>query len=86
MSEADLGKILQSCKYTVGQACISDMKNNMWAVVATNSRGTLIASRNFAYTDTTKKVVWKRCAEYYKRIKECLYQRKLDMIEALDDL
>ena len=85
MIKSDLGKIIKSCEYSTGSVYVADMKNNMWAVVAVNDNN-IIASRSFAYTDTTKKIVWKSCNKYYNEMKKCFFKQNLDMIQFLEDL
>lgn len=86
MIEADLGRIITSKKYTAGTVYISDLTNNMWAVTVLDRDNIIISSRTFAFSESTEKEVWKSCRSYYKKVKECIYQKKLEMIDALEDL
>lgn len=85
MKKSDLGKVIKSCDYSTGSVYVSDMKNNMWTVVAINTKDEIVASRGFAYTDTTKKVVWKSCNKYYNEVKKCFLKQNLEMIDHLED-
>ena len=85
MIEADLGRIITSKKYASGTVYISDLTNNMWAVTVLD-RDNIISSRTFAFSDDTEKAVWESCRSYYKKVKECVYQKKLELIDALEDL
>ena len=85
MIEADLGRIITSKKYASGTVYISDLTNNMWAVTVLD-RDNIISSRTFAFSDDTEKAVWESCCSYYKKVKECVYQKKLELIDALEDL
>lgn len=84
MLEADLGKILNHRKYSVGTIYCSDLGNNMWAVVVLGNENDLLHSRNFAYTEDTKEAVWANCRHHYKFIKECLMQKRLEDMEEYD--
>lgn len=86
MIEADLGRIITSRKYSAGTVYISDLTNNMWAVTVLDKDNTIISSRTFAFSDKTEKAVWESCRSYYKKVKECIYQKKLELIDALEDL
>lgn len=86
MIEADLGRIITSRKYSAGTVYISDLTNNMWAVTILDKDNIIIYSRSFAYSETTEKKVWEECRKYYKQVKECVYQKRLDLIETLEDL
>ena len=55
----------------------------MWAVVAFDDDNNLLSSRNFAYTSSTEKEVWASCRKHFKKVKECLYQKRLDMIDEI---
>lgn len=61
------------------------MSNNMWAVVAINSENQVFYSRSFCYTDATEKSVWEACRKFYKIVKECVYQKKYDVLDDLVD-
>lgn len=86
MIEADLGRIITSKKYASGTVYISDLTNNMWAVTVLDKDNLIIYSRSFAYSEKTEKKVWEECRKYYKQVKECVYQNKLELIDALEDL
>jgi hypothetical protein len=86
MIEADLGRIITSKKYASGTIYISDLTNNMWAVTVLDRDNIVISSRTFAFSDKTEKTVWESCRSYYKKVKECVFQRKLELIDALEDL
>lgn len=86
MIEADLGRIITSRKYSAGTVYISDLTNNMWAVTVLDKDNIIISSRTFAFSDKTEKTVWESCRSYYKKVKECVYQKKLELIDALEDL
>lgn len=86
MVEADLGRIITSRKYSAGTVYISDLTNNMWAVTVLDKDNIIISSRTFAFSDKTEKAVWESCRSYYKKVKECVYQKKLELIDALEDL
>ena len=86
MIEADLGRIITSKKYASGTVYISDLTNNMWAVTVLDKDNIVIYSRSFAYSEKTEKKVWEECGKYYKQVKECVYQKKLELIDALEDL
>ena len=86
MIEADLGRIITSKKYASGTVYISDLTNNMWAVTVLDRDNIIISSRTFAFSDETEKSVWESCRSYYKKVKECVYQKKLELIDALEDL
>ena len=86
MKEADLGKIVTAKHCSVGSLYLSDMSNDMWAVtILSDISGNVLVSRNFPYTDQTKKEVWATCKQYYDKLKDCLYKRRLDLVESLDD-
>lgn len=86
MIEADLGRIITSKKYASGAVYISDLTNNMWAVTVLDKDNIIISSRTFAFSDETENAVWESCRSYYKKVKECVYQKKLELIDALEDL
>ena len=86
MIEADLGRIITSKKYASGTVYISDLTNNMWAVTVLDKDNTIVSSRTFAFSDKTEKAGWESCRSYYKKVKECVYQKKLELIDALEDL
>ena len=86
MIEADSGRIITSRKYSAGTVYISDLTNNMWAVTVLDKDNIIISSRTFAFSDKTEKAVWESCRSYYKKVKECVYQKKLELIDALEDL
>lgn len=86
MIEADLGRIITSKKYTIGTAYISDLTNNMWAVTVLDKDNIIISSRSFAFSEKTEKKVWDECRNYYKKVKECLAQKKIELIDNLEDL
>lgn len=83
MIEADLGRIITSKKYASGTVYISDLTNNMWAVTVLDKDNIIISSRTFAFSDETEKAVWESCRSYYKKVKECVYQKKLELISDL---
>lgn len=83
MDEKDFGNTILSKSYSVGSVHLIDMRNNMWAVVAFDDDNNLLSSRNFAYTSSTEKEVWASCRKHFKKIKECLYQKRLDMIDEI---
>lgn len=83
MIEADLGRIITSKKYASGTVYISDLTNNMWAVTVLDRDNIIISSRTFAFSDETEKAVWESCRSYYKKVKECVYQKKLELISDL---
>ena len=83
MIEADLGRIITSKKYASGTVYISDLTNNMWAVTVLDKDNIIISSRTFAFSNETEKVVWESCRSYYKKVKECVYQKKLELISDL---
>ena len=86
MKEADLGKIVTAKHCSVGSIYLQDMSNDMWAVtILADISGNVIVSRNFPYTEKTKKEVWNTCKAYYDQLKEYLYKRRLDLIESLED-
>lgn len=80
MIEADLGRIITSKKYASGTVYISDLTNNMWAVTVLDRDNIIISSRTFAFSNETEKAVWESCRSYYKKVKECVYQKKLELI------
>ncbi len=84
--EEDLGRIITSRKYSSGTVYISDLTNNMWAVTVLDKDKVIVSSRIFAFTETTEKKVWESCRKYYKQVKECVFQKRLDLIDALEDL
>lgn len=86
MIEADLGKVITSRKYSSGTVYISDLTNNMWAVTVLDRDSMIVSSRSFAFSDKTEKKVWENCRSYYKKVKECVYQKRLDLIDALEEL
>lgn len=86
MIEADLGRVITSRKYSAGTVYISDLTNNMWAVTVLDKDNIIVSSRSFAFSETTEKKVWEDCRRYYKQVKECVFQRKLELIDALEDL
>lgn len=86
MIEADLGRIITSKKYASGTVYISDLTNDMWAVTVLDKDNIIISSRTFAFSNETEKAVWESCRSYYKKVKECVYQKKLELIDALEDL
>lgn len=77
-------KILLSKKYTAGSVYMLEMPNNMLAVVAVGKDNLNLCSKSFFYTDKTKKETLKSSRKYFKQIQECLYQKKLEMLEELD--
>ena len=85
MEDIILGnKILLSKKYTVGTVYMLEMPGDMVTVIAFDKNNNSLCAQGFFYTEKLKKEVMKSARHYFRRIQECLFQRKLDLIEELD--
>lgn len=81
MNEADLGRIITKKSYKSGTVYMSDLGNRMWAVVVLDSDKNVLLSKNFPYTQDTETVVFVQCKTAFKYAKECLLQKKLELLE-----
>jgi hypothetical protein len=77
-------KILLSKKYSVGTVYMLEMPGDMITVIAFDKNNNSLCAQGFFYTEKLKKSVLKNARQYFKKVQECLYQKKLDMIEGLD--
>lgn len=50
MNEADFGRIITKKQYGSGTVYMSDLGNNMWAVIALDHNNNVLLSKNFPYT------------------------------------
>ena len=77
-------EIIKSKKYNVGSVHLLKMNESMVAVVAFNKEKEIICSRSFFHNEKTKKQILKEANQYFKQIQECLYQKKLEMLDKLE--
>ena len=85
MDDIILGnKILLSKNYSVGTVYMLEMPGDMLTVIAFDKNNNSLCAQCFFYTETLKKEVFKKAKKYFKKIRECLIQKKLEMIEELD--
>lgn len=85
MEDIILGnKILLSKKYSVGTVYMLEMPGNMLTVIAFDKDKNSLCAQGFFYTEKLKKSVVKSARQYFKKVQECLYQKKLEMIKELD--
>lgn len=85
MDDIILGnKILLSKKYSVGTVYMLEMPGDMITVIAFDKNNNSLCAQGFFYTETLKKEVFKNARKYFKKVQECLIQKKLEMIEELD--
>lgn len=77
-------KILLSKKYNTGTVYMVETPNDMFTVVAFNKNKVPLCSRVFVFTEKLRKEVMKSSRTYYKQVRECLRQNRLDIIEDLD--
>lgn len=86
MIEADLGRVISKKKCSSGATVyVSDLTNDMWAVIVLDADSIIIHSRSFAYSKETEKKVWDSCRHYYKIVKDCVSKRQLEMLDTLED-
>lgn len=69
-------RIIVQKKYKSSSVYMAEFPNNLYVVVATDNNGLPICSRTFPYTEQYQKEVKKTALNYFKLIKECIYQKK----------
>ena len=85
MDDIILGnKILLSKNYSVGTVYMLEMPGGMLTVIDFNKNNNSLCAQCFFYTESLKKEVFKKAKKYFKKVQECLFQKKLEMIEELD--
>ena len=85
MDDIILGnKILLSKKYSTGTVYMLEMPCDMITVIAFDKNNISLCAQGFFYTESSKKEIFKKAKQYFKKIQECLFQKKLEMIEELD--
>ena len=77
-------EIIKVKKYSVGTVYMLNMHNDMIAVIAFDKNKNSICSRSFFHNEKNKKEIMKEAREYFRKVQECLYQKKLNMLEELD--
>ena len=77
-------KVLLSKRYTSGTVYMVENPNDMFTVIAFDKSKVPLCARTFVFTENLKKEVVKASRRYFKQVQECLYQKKLEMIEELD--
>ena len=84
MDDIILGKkILLSKNYSVGTVYMLEMPGDMLTVIAFDKNNNSLCAQCFFYTESLKKEVFKNAKKYFKKVQECLFQKKLEMIEEL---
>lgn len=73
-------KVIDSHKYSKGKVAIVEMSDTMYAVVVADEKETVIASRNFPFTENCKKEILKSCRSYYKFAKDCCCKKQLELL------
>lgn len=77
-------EIIKSKKYSVGSVYLLRMNENMVAIAAFNKEKEIICSRSFFHNEKSKKQILKEANQYFKQVQECLYQKKIEMLDELD--
>ena len=77
-------KILLSKKYSSGAVLMLEMPGDMITVIAFDKNDNALCAQGFFYTQALKKQVMKNARSYFRKIQECLYQKKLSKIEELE--
>lgn len=77
-------KIILSKKYKNGSVYLVEFPANLFVVIGLNENEQTIVSRSFPFTEQYKKEVKKSATTYFKQIKECIYQQKLNIIEEME--
>lgn len=75
-------KIIQSKKYKNGSIYLVEFPNNLYIVIGTNGED-IVCSRSFPYSEKYQKEIKREATDYFKKVKECYYQNKLQEIDEL---
>lgn len=78
-------KTICSARSSAGSAGLVQMTDDMWAVIVLDKSKSIFFSKNFPFTDKSKKDSWSACKAFYKIAKECVFQQNLQLLERLED-
>jgi len=76
--------IILSKTYSVGSVYLLEMTEEMLAIIAYDKNDNPLYSQGFFYNENTKKKVMKTAKSYFKKIQDCLYQKKIELIEEIE--
>lgn len=85
MNEKDIvsgNKVILSKKHKNGSIYLVEFPNNLYIVIGTNNKE-IICSRSFPYSKKYQKEIKREATDYFKKVKECYYQNKLQEIDEL---